>query len=1003
MERIDLGRGAAGRFMRFQDLMSFRVREILLVSSHYDSFILAEDGGFYASLLDEYLELGLTHIPGITRVSTGREALQHAMTPNRYDLILCSLRLRDMHAEELSRRIKQVGVETPIVLLTYDNRELTALAHTGGKGIFDRVFVWQGDFRIFLAIIKYVEDRMNIARDTELVGVQSIIVVEDNVKFYSSYLPLIYTAVLGHTADLIAEGVNPSHKILRMRARPKIILCSTYEDAWHYFETYHENVLGVISDIQFPRGGESDPEAGFRLARAVQKSHADIPVLLQSRDEKNRARAEELGASFLLKGSPTLLHELRQFMVDHFGFGDFVFRLHDGTVVDSASDLRSLEEKLETVPADSIAYHGERNDFSKWLKARTEFLLAHRLRPVKMSDYRDVEDVRRHLIRSLREHRREQQRGSIVDFDPDTFDQGATFARVGGGSLGGKARGLGFAASLINTYGLDQAIDGVRVAVPPSLILGTGVFDEFLDDNELWDFAIHSDDDDAIGARFLDARFPGMVTEALRAFLDAARMPLSVRSSSLLEDSQFMPFAGVYETFMLANNHGDTQERLDALLEAVKRVYASTFSRAAKTYIRSTPYRVEEEKMAVIIQKLVGRRHDDRFYPDFSGVARSHNFYPIKPMKAEDGIASVALGLGKQVVEGGATLRFCPRYPRHLVQFARIEDILKYSQKEFFALRLPAPGNGAGVDLDLDAHQLEVAEGDGVLSAVGSTYSVENHAIYDGVSRKGARVVTFAPILKNDLFPLPEILNRLLALGQEGMSGQVEIEFAVNMTGPKGAPREFYLLQMRPMVIDQELERLSIIETPREDLICESSRVMGTGAIGDIHDVVVVDRDRFKRSESVRVAREVSAINLELLERRTPYVLIGVGRWGSADPWLGIPVRWEDISGARVIVEGAMKDIAVTPSQGTHFFQNITATRTGYITVGTGGRGGFIDWEWLAQQPAVRTESGVRHLRFDRAISVVMDGHRNRAIIVKPGMDLESRMHAEETTNTGRT
>lgn len=996
-ESREFTRGASDRFMRFQDLMSFRVREILLVSSRYDSFILSEDGSLYASLLDEYIGLGLTHIPGITRVSTGAEALRRATEPNRFDLILCSLRLSDMHASDLARRIKQVGVETPVVLLTYDNRELNELVQTDSVTMFDKVFVWQGDFRIFLAVIKFVEDRANIARDTELVGVQSIIVVEDNVKFYSSYLPLIYTAVLEHTAELIAEGVNPSHKLLRMRARPKIILCSTYEEAWHYFETYHEHVLGVISDIEFPRGGESDPEAGFRLARAVRRSHSDIPVLLQSDDVGNKERAEEIGASFLQKDSAVLLHELRRYMEHHFGFGEFVFRVEDGTVKGRATDLRTLEEQLALVPPESIAYHGARNHFSTWLKARTEFLLAYRLRPEKLSDYADIEDVRAHLIRSLREHRREQQRGSIVDFDPDTFDQGTSFARVGGGSLGGKARGLGFANSLISTYGLERAFPDVRLSVPPSIIIGTEVFDQFLENNDLWNLAIKSDDDEAILQRFLDAHFPDLVTEALAAFLDTVRIPLSVRSSSLLEDSQFMPFAGVYDTFMIANNQSDPRVRLDVLIDTVKRVYASTFSRAAKTYIKSTPYRVEEEKMAVIVQKLVGSVHGDRFYPDFSGVARSHNFYPVSPMKAEDGIASAALGLGKQVVEGGATFRFCPAYPRHLVQFASIEDTLKYSQKDFFALTMPDPSATPPSDHspELAVHGLDVAERDAVLYAIGSTYSIQNHRLYDGVSRAGPRVVNFAPILKNDLFPLPQVLKRLLALGKEGMSGPVEIEFAVTMTRQPGEPRQFYLLQMRPMVIDQELERLSIIETHREDLICESVDVLGSGVVTDIHDIVVVDRDRYNRAESVTVARAVGAINLELLDQRIPYVLIGVGRWGSADPWLGIPVRWEDISGARVIVEAGMKDLKVTPSQGTHFFQNITATRTGYITVSSDSRKSFIDWEWLASQPAVREGSCVRHLRLEKPLSVVMDGHRSHAIIVKPGRNLTSRVGDE--------
>jgi CheY-like chemotaxis protein len=990
-DEYEFEKGKSTRFRRFQDLMPFRVREILLVSSLYDSFILSEDGGFYESLLSEYLGLGLTHMPQITRVSRGSEAVELAKEPNRFDLIITSLRAGDMHARELARRIKQVGVDTPVILLTYDNRELTELITTGDDVEFDKVFIWQGDFRIFLAIIKYIEDRMNIEADTRMVGVQSIILIEDNVKFYSSYLPLIYTAVLEHTTALISEGVNPAHRLLRMRARPKIILCSTYEEAWGYFETYHANILGVISDLQFPRNGKSDGEAGFELARQVKRSHTDIPVLLQSRDASARTLAEEIGAQFLQKGSAVLLHELKRFMVHHFGFGDFIFRLRDGTVVGRASDLRSLEDQLYVVPDESLEYHGARNDFSIWLKARTEFLLAHRLRPVKLEDFESTAGLREHVISRLREHRREQQRGSIVDFDPDTFDELRSFARIGGGSLGGKARGLGFANSLINAYALENQFDKVRIAVPPSVVLGSDVYDQFLEENGLLDFAIRSDDDDEITRRFLEAQLPDIYTEALNAFLYSMRDPLSIRSSGLLEDSQFMPFAGVYGTYMIPNNHHDQEVRLNDLVEAVKRVYASTFYQAVKQYIKTTPYRLEEEKMAVIVQELVGATHDNRYYPDFSGVARSHNFYPIKPMTASDGIASVALGLGKTVVEGGPTVRFCPRYPRHIVHFSSVDDILKYSQKSFFTLEMPEPDAPLepGHNMALTSCDLSTAEEDGVLFYVGSTYSLQNHTIYDGVSRQGPSVVTFAPILKNDLLPLPEILDRLMNLCRQGMNGPVEIEFAVKASVPAGQRAEFFLLQMRPMVIEQEYERLSILDTHNDDLILKSNTVLGDGAVTNICDAVVVDYRTFDRSRSMEVAAEIRSLNSDLVHDRAPYLLIGVGRWGSADPWLGIPVRWEDINGARVIVEAGLKDIKVEPSQGTHFFQNITSSKIGYITIAD-KKGSFVDWDWLAGQDAVREEKSVRHLRFDSPIKVFMDGHRRNAVVLKPGVDEEN-------------
>ena len=971
----------------FQELARFRVREILLVSSLYGSFTLSEDGSLYESLLNEYLGLGLTHMPNLTRVSSGAEALSLAAEPGGFDLIICSLRLEDMHSVEMVRRMREADLTTPVILLAYDSRELASLLHGGGAAVFDRVYIWQGDFRVLLAIIHSVEDRANLERDTGLVGVQSIILIEDDVKFYSSYLPLFYGAVFEHTADLIAEGVNPAHRLLRMRARPKIILCGTYEEAWRYFECYHETILGVVCDIEFPRGDVPDPEAGFQFARDVIQSHGDIPVLLQSHEAENRARAEEVGASFLRKDSPTLLADLKEYMVEHFGFGDFVFRLGDGTEVARAADLRSLEEALQVVPAESVSYHGQRNDFSRWLKARTEFDLAHRLRPVKVSDYGSIEEVRAHLVTSIQAHRREAQRGKVVDFDPDSFDPAHSFARIGGGSLGGKGRGLAFASALLSAADVETDHVGVRISVPPSVVLGTDVFDRFLETNDLLGVAIHSNDDDEIVKRFLDARFPEEEADALRVYLECAHYPLSVRSSSLLEDSQFMPFAGVYETFMLPNNHRDPRVRLGELLDAVRRVYASTFYQSAKIYLRSTPYRLEEEKMAVVVQRLVGVPHGELYYPDFSGIARSYNYYPTPPMTRDDGIAVVALGLGKQVVDGGEAVRFCPRYPRHLIQFADVDNGVQYSQRTFYALALPSPDapRERREPGRLVVETLERAERDGVLAMMGSTYSRENRAIYDDIAREGARVVTFAPILKNDIFPLSQIVERQLALGRGGVSGPVEIEFAVNLSVAAGETPEFGLLQLRPMVIDREVERLSVTEVPHELLVCRSTQVLGNGASEDIRDLVVVDPDRFERADSPRTAREIGRLNSLLMEQGRPYALISVGRLGSADPWLGIPVRWAEISGARTIVEAAMRGIRVAPSQGGHFFQNLAASCIGYLTVGDGDAEGFVDWEWLARQPAEYEGVHVRLLHFERPLRALVDGQRARGLVMKPG------------------
>lgn len=984
--------GYGTRFQGFQNLMRYRVRDILLVSSLYDSYLFEEDGRLYELIRNEYQGLNLSHSPELTRVSSGKDAIALAQEENRFDVIITTLHIEDMHAVKFAKSVREAGLKTPLVLLAYDNRELTELFAHHDTSVFDRVFIWQGDFRIIIAIIKYLEDRLNVDHDTRIVGVQSIILIEDNVHFYSSYLPLIYTEALKQSQRLISEGINLSHKFLRMRARPKILLCTTYEEAWEYYEKYEEYILGVISDIDFLHGGRQDSQAGIEFASNVKARHPDIPVLLQSNLQENEEKARLVGASFVLKDSPMLLNELRQFMFQYFSFGDFVFRTSGGGEVGRAQDLKTLEEQLHVVPEESIRYHAERNHFSNWLKARTEFWLAHRLRPRKVSDYPSVAALRADLISSLHEYRLLRQRGIITDFRKETFDAMTSFARIGSGSLGGKARGLGFVNILINNYNVRERFDGVQIFVPPAVVIATDVFDQFLDENQLRTYALNATDDTEITRRFLEARkFPEDILGELAAFLDIIAEPLAVRSSSLLEDSQYHPFAGVYETYMIPNNNPDPLIRLKELLNTIKRVYASTFYRSAKDYIRVTSYRLEEEKMAVIIQKMVGGPHNNKFYPDFSGVGKSHNFYPVPPQTSEDGIVSAALGLGKIVVDGGNVLRFCPKYPLHLQQLSTVEDTLRNNQNEFYALALHEHENAIVVthDMLVKKFDLQIAEVDGTLHNVGSTYSHENNAISDGISRSGHRLVTFAPVLKGKLFPLAEILELLLDMGSWGMGAPVEIEFAVNLFVPPGKPREFGLLQMRPLVISREVEELNVEEVDPAGLLCQSQQVLGNGIITGIHDIVAVDIHRYDRSKGRQVAVEVSRLNSTLVSENKPYLLIGVGRWGTLDPWLGVPVTWEQISGARAIVEANMKDFDVAPSQGSHFFQNLTSFMVGYFTVNAKTDQGFIDWDWLLRQKAVEELEFTRHIHCERSITIKMNGRKNKGIILKPETDGE--------------
>ncbi len=968
--------------------MPFRVNDILLVSSLYDSFILREDGRLNELLMGESLELDIHQVPGITHVSSGAQALELARSQSRFNLIVTNLQVLDMDAAQLAREIKAAGLDVPVIVLAYDYREIKNFIARNPQTDIERIFLWQGNARILISIVKYIEDKRNVLHDTHAMSVPVMLVVEDDIRYYSLFLPVIYTELISQSRRLLSEGLNVAHKLVRMRARPKILLCSNYEDAEKQVLKYRDYLLGVVSDVEFPRGGELTPEAGFALARMVRQNVRDVPIVLQSGRTEFMEPAHRQGYSFLQKRSPTLLGDLRRIMVDEMGFGDFIFRLPDGkTEVGRAVDLNALETLLDTVPEESLAYHAERNHFSHWLMTRTEFALAQKLRPRKVSDFEDNEHLRRDLIASIADYRREQTQTLIGEFNPATFQPADSFfLQIGVGSLGGKARGLAFVRHLLHQRSLMRRFPGIRIAVPRTLVLTTDLFDNFLRENNLLKLAIHGTDDQEIVQHFLAAQLPIAVIDKLLDFLQEVRYPLAVRSSSLLEDSQYQPFSGVYETFMLRNHQADIQLRLEQLLEAIKRVWASTFSQHAKSYVRATPYRLEEEKMAVLVQQVAGAAHGKRFYPDFSGVVRSRNFYPVAPVKVEDGFAAVALGLGCAVVGGGKSLTFSPRHPRHLVQFSSVEDILANSQTQFWALNLDAAADSTDPVTELRevAFGLDAAEADGTLQMLGSTYSVDNHAVYDGLSRPGPRIVSFAPILKHGLFPLAAILDQLMKIGEDAMGRPVEIEFAVRLPRRANEAAEFSFLQLRPLVLSRGGEEIPLENVAPERLICQSSQVLGHGRLQDLRDIIVVDFQRFERGRSGAVAQSVAHFNAQLSEQNTPYLLIGVGRWGSTDPWLGIPVAWDQISGARVIVESGFRDLRVIPSQGSHFFQNLTAFQIGYFTVNPDAGEGFVDWPWLASQHAVEEHGCVRHLRFTSPLTVVMNGKTSEGMIFKP-------------------
>jgi DNA-binding NarL/FixJ family response regulator len=969
----------------FRDLLSFRVREVLLVSSLYDSYILQEDGQLAESLDAEYHQLNLSYAPRITQVSTAAAALE-ILGVRPFDLVITMTRLGGMDVIRFGREVKARHPALPIVLLADNPPEANRVKAQNHPPCLDQAFVWRGNVSLFLAIIKFIEDRYNVERDTRLAGVRTIILIENSVRFYSSYLPMLYTELTKQTHALMADGVNSRQRLRRMKARAKILLAETFEEAWGLYREYQSSILGIISDARFPREGRSDPEAGLEFVSRIKAVDPDMPVLIQSSDETLAGRAQTLGAAFLYKHSPRLLDELHRFMQTSLGFGDFVFTLPDGLEVARVRDLAGMPQALREVPEESLRYHATRNHFSNWCMARTEFTLADRLRPVKITEFATTEELRFYLIDAFSRLWTDTRRGIVAEFSRGNFDETSGFARIGAGSMGGKGRGLGFINSLIWQLGEGDGLKAGRVFVPPAAVIGTEIFDAFLQINDLAALALSEATDDEIARAFLAASFPNAVMDDLRAFAARIRYPVAVRSSSLLEDSYDQPFAGIYRTYMLANNHPDPEIRLAELCSAIKLVYASTYFRNAKEYLRNTPHRSEEEKMAVVLQQLVGRSHGQYFYPDFAGVARSYNYYPVLDHVAEDGIAVVAFGFGRTVVEGGKAIRFSPGSPRSLPQFSSTTDILRNAQREFFALDLSRGPNIFHTDQDegLVPLDLDVAEEHGTLGPVASVYSRDNDAVYDGVSRPGVRLVTFAPILKSGTYPLPEILSRLLALGEEAMSSPVEIEFAVNLHGSQGRP-EFGVVQIRPMVVEVGTENLdeALRTIPAEDILCSSEQALGHGRIQDIADVVYVRPEAFDRAFTQAIAAEVGEINRRLQEEDRPYLLIGPGRWGTSDRWLGIPVEWRQIAGARAIIETDLDELPVTPSEGTHFFQNLTSFGIGYFTVHRRASGGWVDYAWLTEQPSLCETRFLRHLRLVAPLDLRIDGRTRRGVVLK--------------------
>lgn len=970
----------------FNTLMRKRIYHVLLVSSAYDAFILEDDGRIDEQIFNEYVSLNLRYPPQFILASSKEEAIRIIKEEN-IDLVITMLSLEKTDTFELAGTIKSAFPEIPIVVLTPFSREISLKIEKLDKKGIDYVFSWLGNADILMAIIKLIEDRMNVEHDVKEVGVQTILLVEDSIRFYSSYLPNIYKIIFKQSLKFMTEGLNEHQKMLRMRGRPKILLATTYEDALAYYEQYKHNLLGVITDLSYKREGEIDKYAGIRLCERIKEDDKFMPLLLQSSDAESENLAKETKVGFINKHSKTLSYELRNFIFEYFAFGDFVFvKPEDGSEVMRASDLKSFQGILFQVPDDSLEYHITRNHFSKWFRARALFPLADLIRDLRVEDFKNLDEVRRFMFDAIASFRLNKARGIIAEFYRDSFDEYYTFTRIGEGSIGGKARGLAFLDSLIMRNKILDKYRDVLVTIPRTVVLTTDVFDEFMEENKLYSIALseHVSDQEILD-KFIAARLPFRIHEDLYTFISVIHNPIAVRSSSLLEDSHYQPFAGIYSTYMIPFVRNDERLMIEMLSEAIKSVYASAFFKDSKAYMTATLNVIDEEKMAIVLQEVCGERYGDHFYPSFSGVARSINFYPIEPEKAEDGIANVALGLGKYIVDGGLTLRFSPKYPKKILQLSSPEMALKETQRTFYALDLDASRFKPTLDDGANLVHLKIgqAEKDNSIRQVASTYDFNNQVLRDGLLHEGKKLITFANILLHNVFPLAEILDLILNIGQREMNKPVEIEFAVNLSRKKGESHIFNLLQIRPIVDNKENVAVDLGNREDEKTLIYSESALGNGHIQNIRDLVYVKPQSFDPARSLHIGEEIGRLNEQFVEKHINYVLIGPGRWGSTDPWLGIPVKWPQISAARVIVESGLENYHIDPSQGTHFFQNLTSFRVGYFTINPHINQGFYDLDFLDKQAAAYESEFIRHIRFEAPLVIKIDGRKSLGLIEK--------------------
>ncbi len=969
----------------FENLMQNRIYKVLLICSTYDAFILEEDGRIDEQIFNEYVELNLRYPPHFIQVSSGKKALKVLMEQD-IDLVINMLSIVDMDPLELNKTIKKYYPNIPIVLLTPFSREVNIRLQDRKVKYFDYFFSWLGNSELLLAIIKIMEDRINVDFDTRL-GVQVILLVEDSVRFYSSYLPVLYKLIFEQAEKFSSEALNEHQRTIRKRARPKILLARNYEEAINYYEKFKDNMLGIISDVSFPKQGIHEERAGIDLTKKILAEKPFMPILLQSSNEKFRPIAQEIGVDFINKQSKKLLHELKKFVRKEFAFGDFVFfDPQTNQEVIRIPDLKTLQEKIYHIPDNALQHHLRRHGLSRWLKARALFALGEFLSRFTVEEFKDLNEIRDFIYNTIDEFRESKSRGVIAKMDLDKYDRYVPFARIGKGSMGGKARGLAFLNLVVKRNPELNSFDNIKVTVPRTVVLTTEAFTKFMEMNNLYELALSDVSDNEILQAFSQARFPEQFIPYILKFIETSGKPIAVRSSSLLEDSYYQPFAGVYSTYMVPNTQGDKSQTLDSIIKAIKCVYASVYFRESKAYMQATQNVIDEEQMGIVLQEIIGQKHEQYFYPLISGVARSINYYPVGDEKPEEGIVNLAFGLGKQIVEGEMSLRFSPAHPEKILQLNDPKSALRLTQKTFYAINLEKKCFEPTADDTVTLKKLRIAEAKkhGTLRHVASIYDFENDILQDGAHYEGKPVITFANFLKYKIYPLAEIIQKVLQVGVDEMNLPVEIEFAADFDDKNPNKLIFSLLQIRPTVdpnqsLDEDLSKVEL-----DKLIIYSSSALGHGVIKNLHDLIYIKPQNFDPARNPQLAEQISKINQQMLTQGRNYILIGPGRWGSRDPWLGIPVKWADISAARVIVEAGLQNYQIEPSQGTHFFHNITAFKVGYFTVNDFRGDGYYDIKFLSKLPAYYEDTYLKHIRQDKPFVVKIDGKKRIGVIYKP-------------------